>query len=175
MFSNASTAPQLPISKLISIPDKTTAWAILFLLIISHYTINLIRTLLKKQRFESFTSIHKCFPVRHAANPFPMPWSLNRKYEVYKASVRGDLFEGHFTRQYVELRIQDCSADVYLTRFIDMPSMAIRTPLSPLLRGLKRALILLSQPTSSTQDPIPSHSKCDISYFKEQDTRKSRT
>jgi hypothetical protein len=27
-----------------------------------------------------------------------MPWSLNRKYEVYKASVRGDLFEGHFTR-----------------------------------------------------------------------------
>lgn len=31
-----------------------------------------------------------------------MPRSLNRKYEVYKASVRGDLFEGHFTRKYAK-------------------------------------------------------------------------
>lgn len=98
IFSNATAAPQLPISKLISVPDKTTAWTILFLLTTAHYTIRLIRVLLKKKRFESFTRIQKCLPVRHAANPFPMPWSLNRKYEVYKASVRGDLFEGHFTR-----------------------------------------------------------------------------
>lgn len=54
----------------------------------------------KKVRFAAFAQAAKCLPVPEASNPFPMPWSLNRKYEVYRASIRGDLFEGHFSRKY---------------------------------------------------------------------------
>ncbi|KAK0629352.1 cytochrome P450 [Bombardia bombarda] len=61
---------------------------------------NISTTLWKKYKFGLFTKAHKCLPVREASNPVPMPWSLNRKYEVYRASVRGDLFEGHFSRKY---------------------------------------------------------------------------
>lgn len=82
------------------VPTKTTAWAILLIVTSLYYFHRLIRIILRKQRFEAFARAHTCLPVPHAANPFPMPWSLNRKYEVYKASVRGDLFEGHFSRVY---------------------------------------------------------------------------
>jgi cytochrome P450 len=61
-----------------------------------------LSSLLEKYRFSLFSHHSKCAPVRHASNPFPLPWSLNRKYEVYRASVRGDLFEGHFTRKYTK-------------------------------------------------------------------------
>lgn len=82
------------------LPNKTTTCAILLVLTALHYLHRLLRILFKERRFESFYRAHSCLPVPHAANPFPMPWSLNRKYEVYKASVRGDLFEGHFSRVY---------------------------------------------------------------------------
>ncbi|KAJ4423678.1 hypothetical protein N0V82_001701 [Gnomoniopsis sp. IMI 355080] len=82
------------------LPNKTTAWAILLIVTSLYYLHRLVGIILKKWRFEAFARAHTCLPVPHAANPFPMPWSLNRKYEVYKASVRGDLFEGHFSRVY---------------------------------------------------------------------------
>ncbi|KAI1380490.1 cytochrome P450 [Hypoxylon crocopeplum] len=61
-----------------------------------------VRTLLRKYSFSRFAKTNGCLPVSIAANPFPLPWSIGRKYEVYKASIRGDLFEGHFRRKYAK-------------------------------------------------------------------------
>ncbi|KAI0888404.1 cytochrome P450 [Annulohypoxylon maeteangense] len=60
------------------------------------------RTLLRNYNFGRFAKASGCLPVPIAANPFPLPWSVGRKYEVYKASVAGDLFEGHFQRKYAK-------------------------------------------------------------------------
>ncbi|KAI1453327.1 cytochrome P450 [Annulohypoxylon moriforme] len=60
------------------------------------------RTLLRNYSFNHFAKANGCTPVPVAANPFPLPWSIGRKYEVYKASVAGDLFEGHFLRKYTK-------------------------------------------------------------------------
>lgn len=95
----AFTAP-VPPWDMQFLPSKTTTCIIVFILTSFHYLHRLIRIILKKRRFEAFGRAHTCLTVPHAANPFPMPWSLNRKYEVYKASIRGDLFEGHFSRVY---------------------------------------------------------------------------
>ncbi|KAK0719231.1 cytochrome P450 [Lasiosphaeris hirsuta] len=64
------------------------------------FVTNVAGTLWSKHKFNLFARASKCQPVPSASNPIPMPWSLNRKYEVYRASVRGDLFEGHFSRKY---------------------------------------------------------------------------
>ncbi|XXG95507.1 hypothetical protein Hte_001771 [Hypoxylon texense] len=61
-----------------------------------------VRTLLRKFTFSRFSKANGCLPVPILANPFPLPWSVGRKYEVYKASVAGDLFEGHFLRKYTK-------------------------------------------------------------------------
>lgn len=81
-------------------PTKKTAFSFLVVLYLLHMLSSFIHALLKKRRFALFTATNQCLPVPQAANPFPMPWSLNRKYEVYRASLRGDLFEGHFSRVY---------------------------------------------------------------------------
>ncbi|KAK1833725.1 cytochrome P450, partial [Podospora conica] len=62
--------------------------------------LSVLANLWEKHRFSLFCRASKSLPVRQASNPFPMPWSVNRKYEVYRASVRGDLFEGHFAAKY---------------------------------------------------------------------------
>lgn len=98
--ASASAVPLFLREAQFELPDKRTTCAILFILASLHHLHRLLRILLKKRRFEAFARSQTCLPVPHAANPFPMPWSLNRKYDVYKASVRGDLFEGHFSRVY---------------------------------------------------------------------------
>ncbi|KAK0648976.1 cytochrome P450 [Cercophora newfieldiana] len=61
---------------------------------------NFINMLWKKRNFLLFAKSAKCYPVPQAANRFPMPWSLNRKYEVYKGVLRGNLFDNHFRRMH---------------------------------------------------------------------------
>lgn len=61
-----------------------------------------VRTLLRNFTFSRFSKANGCLPVPILANPFPLPWSVGRKYEVYKASVAGDLFEGHILRKYTK-------------------------------------------------------------------------
>ncbi|KAI0011489.1 cytochrome P450 [Xylariaceae sp. FL0662B] len=75
-------------------------WCLLFLAII--FTDKVAKALIRNYDFHSFAKAAGCLPAPIAANPFPLPWSIGRKYEVYKASVAGDLFEGHFHRKYAK-------------------------------------------------------------------------
>lgn len=85
------------ILSLSSIPIATVVVLATFVLICLH---KFLRAALIKQRFAAFTKAAGCLPIPVAANPFPLPWSVGRKYEIYKASIRGDLFEGHFLKNY---------------------------------------------------------------------------
>lgn len=75
-------------------------WCLVALTLI--YANRIARTIFRKYTFSRFSKASGCLPVPIAANPFPLPWSVGRKYEVYKASVAGDLFEGHFLRKYTK-------------------------------------------------------------------------
>lgn len=94
--THLSQNPHDPIPTLESL--FSPRYLIFTLLILSALTI--LANLHEKHRFILFSQSSKCLPVGQASNPFPMPWSLNRKYEVYRASVRGNLFEGHFAAKY---------------------------------------------------------------------------
>ncbi|KAK3395166.1 cytochrome P450 [Podospora didyma] len=94
LSSNRATT-QATTTTLINIPFHHILVAFL-----AFFITNLTSTLWKKHQFSLFAKSSNCQPVPQASNPIPMPWSLNRKYEVYRASVRGDLFEGHFSRKY---------------------------------------------------------------------------
>ncbi|KAI2628676.1 cytochrome P450 [Hypoxylon sp. NC1633] len=61
-----------------------------------------MRTFLRNYNFGLFGKANGCLPIPVEANPFPLPWSIGRKYEVYKASIAGKLFEGHFRRKYAK-------------------------------------------------------------------------
>ncbi|KAI0386468.1 cytochrome P450 [Hypomontagnella monticulosa] len=75
-------------------------WCLIALTVI--FADKVARTWFRNYTFDRFARASGCLPVPIAANPFPLPWSLGRKYEVYKASVAGDLFEGHFLRKYAK-------------------------------------------------------------------------
>lgn len=79
---------------------KPSKWHFLILVTASIVIANILSTLHSNYRLALFARRFNCHPVPQASNPMPMPWSLNRKYEVYRASIRGDLFEGHFSRKY---------------------------------------------------------------------------
>ncbi|KAI1073389.1 cytochrome P450 [Whalleya microplaca] len=73
-------------------------WCVIILTII--FADKVAKALIRDYNFRCFSKAAGCLPVPIAANPFPLPWSIGRKYEVYKASLRGDLFEDHFHRKY---------------------------------------------------------------------------
>lgn len=79
---------------------RVSQWCLVALTLI--FADRIARTLLRNYSFSRFSKASGCLPVTIAANPFPLPWSVGRKYEVYKASVAGDLFEGHFLRKYTK-------------------------------------------------------------------------
>jgi len=81
----------------LGIQHLLAAFAAIFL---TSFLGNFVSQLWKRYQFQLFAQASKCLPIPQASNPFPMPWSLNRKYEIYKASLRGDLFDNHFTRLY---------------------------------------------------------------------------